>query len=64
MESDAEGNVVVGVGKVESGVAETGPGVGAWGNAVVMIVSAEIGSRGDCHCRCGAHSPRVPGVCR
>ena len=62
--SDVEGNVVVGVGEVESDMEETGPGVGAWGSVVVMIVAAEIGSRGDCRCRHDAHLPHVPGAYR
>ena len=42
--SDIEGNVMVGVGEVENDAEEIGPGVGAWGSAVVMIVAEEIGS--------------------
>ena len=63
-ESDVEGNVVVGVGEVESDAEETGPRVGARESAVVVIVAVEIGSRGDCRCRCDAYSPLVPGACR
>ena len=63
-ENVVEGNIMVGVGEVESDVEETDPGVEVVKSAATVTATAEIGGRGDCRWRRDVHSPPALGVYR